>query len=104
MSSIPELDVERALPAQSAAALATFVGANPHWRGAEWADCLSALYDCDANLEVTEPIYEQLTKTGFVTEDTGRYVTRCTLTLWWATGHVTADEVETAVNTVMDSL
>lgn len=99
----PELAVELALPEQSAAALAHFIQRNPHYNGAGWADCLEVLYDSDASLEITEPIWEELVDQGFVTDDTGPYVGRVTLTLWWADNRraPTADEVSAAVLTAM---
>jgi hypothetical protein len=55
-----ELDVQAALPVESDMALSNFVEINPNYRGAEWADVLDILGDADANLEVTEPIWEAL--------------------------------------------
>lgn len=83
MSSIPELDVQRALPEVSDKALAKFLTVNPNWRGAEWADCLSVLCDSDSNLEVSEPLWEALSADGFITDDTRRFITPVTLTLYY---------------------
>lgn len=49
------------MPDESAAALVTFTEQNPHWRGAHWDDCLDVLIDCDAFIEVTEPIFDLMT-------------------------------------------
>ena len=58
--SFIELDVQSALPVESDLALANFVAINPHYNGAQWADVLDILGDADANLEVTEPVWEAL--------------------------------------------
>jgi len=46
------------LRGQSAAALAQFTEVNPHYRGADWDDCLDIIADCDADLQWTEPLHE----------------------------------------------
>jgi hypothetical protein len=46
------------MPEASAMALNRFTTLNPHWQGAHWDDCLDTLMDADANLEVTEPLWE----------------------------------------------
>ena len=58
--------VRECMPAESAAALATFTRINAHFRGAEWDDCLDIMLDADANLEVTEPIYEALQDSDYL--------------------------------------
>lgn len=84
MSAIPELDVMRALPEQSARALARFTTINPSYRGADWSDCLSVLCDSDANLEVTEPLWEALDDEGYINDDNRRFITPVTLTFYYA--------------------
>lgn len=99
--TIPVLDVERALPSLSKLALEHFVNRNPHWRGAEWADALDQLDNSDANLEVTEPIWEQLNRQGFITDENRKYVTLCILTALWACGPPVAADVKSLVRHVM---
>jgi hypothetical protein len=48
----------RLTPAERAEIVRRFTLANPHWRGAEAADILEALYDSDSNLDRTEPFFE----------------------------------------------
>lgn len=75
-----ELDTERALPAESAAALAAFVRLNPRYRGAGWADCLEVLADSDSHLDITEPLWNQIAHPVVP----GGYLTRTVLTLLYA--------------------
>lgn len=89
-----ELDTERALPAESAAALATFVRLNPHYQGAGWADCLEVLADSDSHLDVTEPLWEQI---DHDLVPPGGYLTRIILTLLYAGGPARQDPTVEAV-------
>ena len=72
--------VAKAMPVHSALALANMVHRNPHYNGAAWEDCLDILMDCDANLEVTESMYEALA------DEVGhpQLITPVTLTLFYA--------------------
>jgi len=54
------LTVERVLAEESRLALDTFVAANPRYRGAHWADCLSDLHDADAYCGECEATYGAL--------------------------------------------
>jgi hypothetical protein len=101
------LAVQAALPVESGQALATFVTANPHWRGAQWADVLDVLADSDSNLEVTEPMWDGLEAAGALTEARRPYITLVTLTLLYAhpgePEHPSEAEVLTAIDMVLAS-
>ena len=58
MTHNTDLDwVNSHMPGESEQALARFTEANPTWRGSNWDDCLSALMDVDASLDIIEPLY-----------------------------------------------
>ena len=92
--------VRHNMPNENALALEHFTTANPHWRGANWEDCLDVLLDSDSHLELTEPLYEE-----FDALDIGvrlQLVCPIAVTLLWAkqldnhedvTGAVTAWEI-----------
>lgn len=84
MSAIKELDVMRALPDESALALDRFITINPSYKGADWSDCLSVLCDSDSNLEVSEPLWEELDAEGFIDDLRRPYITPVILTLYYA--------------------
>ena len=55
----PLLIVQYGLPNLSAAALDRFVGINPRWNGAHWADVLEVLMDTDADPEGAEELFDE---------------------------------------------
>jgi hypothetical protein len=50
--------VEKALPEESAQALANFLEVNPRWDGAHWADVLEVMMDADAHLSLVEKVID----------------------------------------------
>ena len=74
--------VEKQMPIMSKKAVERFVLTNPHLEGIHWADALDMLSDADANLEVTEPVYETLE--SLVSAQERPYINLVTLTLHWA--------------------
>jgi hypothetical protein len=53
------------MPEACALALAKFTQINPHWRGANWDDCLDTLIDSDSHLDLTEPLYDAVKETPY---------------------------------------
>src|SRR5262245_21128082 len=76
--------VMKHMPAESAKALTTFLQINPRWEGAKWDDCLDVLLDSDSNLEVTEPVYEELDAEGFTAKTHPGLISAVTLTCFYA--------------------
>lgn len=92
----PVIEVESAMsPAQRRSAYARFVGANPEYRGAFWADILADLVDRDANLDVTEPLW--LAHVATLTPDVAPFYTPAILSLLWATGEAPSHEAALAL-------
>jgi hypothetical protein len=56
--------VHEHMPHEEPRALAQFVAINPHQRGTQWWDVLSILRDCDAHLDVVEPMAEMVKDQG----------------------------------------
>ena len=52
--------LKRCMPNEVDAALAKFVEINPHYQGAEWWDVLEILRDCDAQLDIVEPVADAI--------------------------------------------
>jgi hypothetical protein len=82
------------MPKESADALALFTQVNPHWRGAGWDDCLAILLDSDSNLEVTEPMYDDIRLS-----DMGSLPAAVALTCFYASK--TFAEAPTEIQTLM---
>jgi hypothetical protein len=64
--------LQRAMPVECDEALRKFVQVNPHQRGIQWWDALSIMSDCDAHLDIVEPLADAMDEWvspfhGFVT-------------------------------------
>jgi hypothetical protein len=86
------LAIQRVMNVHSAAALKNFLVANKHMRGAEWADVLAILWDSDANLDITEPLWDELVPGLISRADVrSRLITPVALTLHYAGVHEGAE-------------
>jgi hypothetical protein len=56
--------VHEHMPAEEVQALTKFVDNNPRQNGIQWWDALSIMRDCDAHLDVTEPMAEVVKDSG----------------------------------------
>jgi hypothetical protein len=69
------------MPTEVAQALAQFVAINPRQRGIDWWTTLDILCDCDAHLDIIEPVAEVFKEAGDAWTVLHSYVT---LTLIYA--------------------
>lgn len=80
------LDIESAMTtAQRRSAYARFVGLNPAWAGAYWADILGHLLDHDAHLDITEPLWDDCYN---LPVDGIPFFTGAALSLFYANGEI----------------